>query len=126
MKKVFFAIVFTLISSTIFAQGLNFSTKEKLNTNKLIGYWEPDQESATLFFWKDIEGKLQTQQISQTSGLPFDLIYLKEINNTVVIKTIFKPTNFEVECTYTFVNDTTLKCAITGNKDVTITFRKKK
>jgi hypothetical protein len=57
MKKVFFITLAALFSLNLFSQGLNF--KQKINTDDLIGYWRPNEESSQLFFWKDINGKLQ-------------------------------------------------------------------
>jgi hypothetical protein len=119
MKKVFLIIAITLFSLNVFSQ-------EKINTNDLIGYWQPDQESAELFFWKDVNGNLQTQEISSSSGLPIDLITLKINNNSVFIRTIFIPNNWVTENTYTFIDKNTLKCIVTGNGNGTIIYKKVK
>ena len=119
MKKVFLVIAITLFSLNTFSQ-------EKINIDKLIGYWEPDQESAQLFFWKDTNGVLQTQEISGTSGEPISTITLRVDENSVFIKTIFIPTNWVVSCVFTFLDDTTLKCEVTGDAKVTIIYKKKK
>lgn len=119
MKKVFLIIAIALFSLTTFAQ-------EKINVNKLIGYWEPDQESAQLFFWKDTNNILQAQQISGTSGEPITIITLRVDQNSVFIKTIFIPTNWVVSSTFTFLDDTTLRCDVTGDANTTIIYKKKK
>ena len=119
MKKVFLIIAITLFSLSTFSQ-------EKINTNYLIGYWEPDQESAQLFFWKDADGKLQVQEISGTSGEPIDIITLKIENNSVFIKTIFIPNKWIVSSVYTFIDKQTLKCEVTGDAEATIIYKKKK
>jgi len=119
MKKVFLVIAIALFSLTTFAQ-------EKISIDKLIGYWEPDQESAQLFFWKDTNGMLQTQEISGTSGEPIDIITLRVDEDSVFIKTIFIPTNWVVSSVFTFLDDTTLKCEVTGNARATIIYKKKK
>jgi hypothetical protein len=124
MKKVFLIIAITLFSLSTFSQGLIL--ENKINTNNLIGYWEPDQESAQLFFWKDADGKLQVQEISGTSGEPIDIITLKIENNSVFIKTIFIPNKWIVSSVYTFIDKQTLKCEVTGDAETTIIYKKKK
>ena len=124
MKKVFLIIAITLFSLNSFSQGLIL--EKKINTNNLIGYWEPDQESAQLFFWKDADGKLQVQEISGTSGEPIDIITLKIENNSVFIKTIFIPNKWIVSSVYTFIDKQTLKCEVTGDAETTIIYKKKK
>jgi hypothetical protein len=119
MKKVFLIIAITLFSLNSFAQ-------QKINVDDLVGYWKPDQESAELFFWKDINNKLQTQEISSTSGLPIDLIELEVKDTYVFIKTIFVPNNWVTENTYTFIDKTTLKCIVTGSGQGTIIYKKVK
>tara|TARA_R110000822_G_C15299403_1_gene491797 strand:+ start:200 stop:574 length:375 start_codon:yes stop_codon:yes gene_type:complete len=124
MKKVFLIIAITLFSLITFSQGLIL--ENKINTNNLIGYWEPDQESAQLFFWKDADGKLQVQEISGTSGEPIDIITLKIENNSVFIKTIFIPNKWIVSSVYTFIDKQALKCEVTGDAETTIIYKKKK
>ena len=124
MKKVFLVIAIALVSLNVFSQGLVL--KKKIDTNKLVGYWEPDQESAQLFFWKDTNGRLQTQEISGTSGEPISLITLRVDENSVFIKTIFIPNNWIVSSVFTFIDDTTLKCEVTGDAETTIIYKKKK
>jgi hypothetical protein len=124
MKKVFLIIVVALFSLNAFSQGLIL--KEKINTNDLIGYWQPDEESTQLFFWKDANGKLQVQEISGTSGEPLDILDLKVNENSVYIKTIFVQTDWTTESVYTFTNKQTLKCIISGDAQTTITYTKVK
>ena len=124
MKKVFLIIAITLFSLNSFSQGLIL--EKKINTNNLIGYWEPDQESAQLFFWKDTDGRLQVQEISGTSGEPIDIITLKIEGNSVFIKTIFIPNKWIVSSVYTFIDKQTLKCEVTGDAETTIIYKKKK
>jgi hypothetical protein len=120
MKKVFLIIAIALVSLNINAQvGV-----EKLNTDDLIGYWKPDQESAQLFFWKDSLGRLQSQEISGTDGEPIDLITLIVEKDYVFIRTVFIPNNWVTENTYTFINKTTLKCIVTGDGNGIIIYTK--
>jgi len=118
MKKVFLIIAITLFSLSAFSQ-------EKINTNDLIGYWEPDQESAHLFFWKSNDQILHAKEISGTSGLSIDIITLKVNHSSIFIKTIFVPNKWVVECTYTFIDNNTLKCELTGDAIATIIYKKK-
>jgi hypothetical protein len=120
MKKVFLIIVVTLFSLNINAQ----VSEEKINTEDLIGYWKPDQESAQLFFWKDSLGRLQTQEINQSNGEPIDLITLKIEKDYIFIRTIYTPNNWVTENVYTFINKTTLKCVVTGDGNGTLIYTK--
>jgi len=113
MKKVFLIIAITLFSLNIFSQ-------EKINIDDLVGYWEPSEESSQLFFWKDREGKLQVQEICGSSGKPIDLIRLKINEYSVVINTIFKPTNWVIESEYFLTEPNTLLCRISGDTNITI------
>lgn len=117
MKKSILVIVVCLF-------GLNVFSQEKINVNDLIGYWAPDQESAQLFFWKDINGKLQSQEISGTSGEPFTTITLKIEKDYIFIRTIFIKNNWVTENVYTFINKTTLKCIVTGDGNGTLIYTK--
>jgi len=117
MKKVFLITVFALFSLNAFSQ-------QEINTDDLIGYWKPDQESAQLFFWKDVNGKLQSQEISGTSGEPFNTITLTVKQDYIFIRTIFVPNNWVTENTYTFINKTTLKCVVTGDGNGTLIYTK--
>ena len=120
MKKVFLIIMVALFSLNVNAQ----IAEEKLNTDDLIGYWKPDQESAQLFFWKDSLGRLQSQEISGTSGDPIDLITLRVEKDYVFIRTIYVPNNWVTENIYTFINKTTLKCVVTGDGNGTLIYTK--
>ena len=119
MKKVFLIIVFALLSFNIFAQ-------KKINIDDLIGYWKPDEELSELFFWKNTEGKLQTQEISSTSGRSIDLIELQINTSFILIKTIFVPNNWITENTYTLINSNTLERITTGSGHGVTIYRKVK
>ena len=123
MKKVSLIIAIVLFSLNTFSQGLIL--KEEINTNDLIGYWEPDQESAHLFFWKSKGNVLHVKEVSGSSGLPIDIITLKVNRSSIFIKTIFVPNKWIVECTYTFIDNNTLKCEVTGDAVATIIYKKK-
>jgi hypothetical protein len=117
MKKVFLITVVTLFSFNAFSQ-------KEINTDDLIGYWMPDEESAQLFFWKDSLGRLQTQEINQSNGEPIDLITLKIEKDYIFIRTIYTPNNWVTENVYTFINKTTLKCVVTGDGNGTLIYTK--
>lgn len=120
MKNVFCIIVIALFSLNTNAQvGV-----EKFNTDDLIGYWKPDQESAQLFFWKDSFGRLQSQEINGTDGEPIDLITLRIEKDSIFIRTIYVPNNWVTENVYTFINKTTLKCVVTGDGNGTLIYTK--
>jgi len=122
MKKVFFITLAALFSLNLFSQGLNF--KQKINTDDLIGYWRPNEESSQLFFWKDINGKLQVQEICETTGEPIDLIRLRVDEDSVVVDTIFKPNEWVVRSVFVFTSPTELTCTITGDTETTIYYTK--
>ena len=109
MKKVFLISVAVLALAFVI---FNLTNTKKINTNNLIGYWKPNEESSQLFFWKDTNGKIQVQEISGTSGEPIDVINFKIYDNYFLVKTIFKPNNWIANSEYTFVNDTTLSCIV--------------
>lgn len=117
MKKVFLIVVVALFS-------LNSLAQEKINIDNLIGYWEPSEESSQLFFWKDINGKLQVQEICGSSGKPIDLIRLKVTEYSLIIDTIFKSTEWVTRCEYFLTEPSTLLCRITGDTNTTIYYTK--
>jgi hypothetical protein len=119
MKNVFLTFVILIFSLSVFSQ-------TRINTNNLIGYWKPDEELSELFFWKNVDGKLQVQEISSTSGSPIDLITLQINNNSIFIKTIFIPNNWVTENVYTFIDANTLKRITTGDGQGTTIYRKVK
>ena len=119
MKKVFLIIVVALFSFNAFGQ-------QEINTDDLIGYWMPDEESTQLFFWKDSFGRLQTQEISATSGEPLDLITLRVNKYSIFIKTIFTPNDWTTENVFTFVDKKTLKCVVSGKMPATLIYTKVK
>ena len=108
---------------------LNFTntySQEKFNTDELIGYWMPDEESTQLFFWKDVNGKLQMQEISGTNGEPIDLLDLRVNRNSVYAKTTYSKLNWVTENTFTLIDKETLQCVTTGVGTGTIIYRKAK
>ena len=118
MKKLFLLIVFVFgISTSTYCQ-------EKINTDDLIGYWMPDEESTQLFFWKDVNGELQMQEISGTNGEPIDLLVLRINSNSVYAKTNYSKSNWVTENTFTFIDKETLQCVTTGAGTGTIIYRK--
>lgn len=122
MKKLFFITATVLFSLNVFSQGLNF--KQKINTNDLIGYWKPDQESSQLFFWKDADGVLQVQDICGSTGEPLTLIDFKVNRNSVLLKEVLLENNWVTVSVFTFVNKTTLQRIVNGNINATITYTK--
>lgn len=113
MKKVF------LISAAVLALTFvifNLTNTKKIDTDNLIGYWKPNEESSQLFFWENNNGNIQVQEISGTSGDPIDVIDFKIYDDYFLIKTIFKPNNWIANSEYTFINDTTLSCIVKNSK----------
>ena len=120
MKNLLLVIAFVFgIQTTVYCQN-------KINTDDLIGYWRPDEESSQLFFWKDIEGNLQIQEICGSTGEPIDLISLKINDDAVIARTIFIPNHWVTESKYKFNNKNTLVCQITGGIETTIIYTKVK
>ncbi len=118
MKNLLLAIAFVFgIQTKVYCQ-------TKINTDDLIGYWRPDEESSQLFFWKDVNGKLQVQEICGSTGEPIDLIRLKVTEYSLIIDTIFKPTEWVTKCEYFLTEPTTLKCLVTGDTNATIFYTK--
>jgi hypothetical protein len=120
MKNLFLLLIFVF--------GLSTSTycQDKINTDDLIGYWKPDQESSQLFFWKDSFGRLQMQEICESTGQPIDLITLRVEKDYIFTRTIFVENNWVTENTFTFKDKKTLQCLVTGDGNVTIVYSKVK
>lgn len=110
MKKVFLIIAIALFSLNTFAQ-------QKINVDDLVGYWKPNKESSQLFFWKDIDGNLQVQEICGSTGEPIDLIRLKINENNLIIDTIFKPNQWVIRSIFIMTNANELTCSITGDAE---------
>ena len=105
MRKIIlvFVLVFGM-QNTVFSQNC-------INTDDLIGYWRClDIEATELFFWKDVTGKLQVQELSSTTGEPLDIITFKMDEDAIFMRTFFEPTNFASECIYTSIDNKSLKC----------------
>ena len=117
MKKVFLIIAVALFSLNTFAQ-------QKINVDDLVGYWKPNEESSQLFFWKDCDGKLQVQEICESTGEPIDLIRLKISENVLVIDTIFRPNEWVVRSEYTLTETNELVCSIRGDANAKIYYTK--
>lgn len=109
MKKTFLITAVVLLSVFVI---FNLTDTEKVNTNNLIGYWKPNEESSQLFFWKDTNGEIQIQEINGTDGEPIDIVDFKIYDNCFLVKTIFKPNNWIANSKYVFINDTTLSCVV--------------
>ena len=120
MKNLFLVFVCLFFSSTTaFCQ-------EKINTDNLIGYWQPNEESAQVFFWKDVNGKLQLQEICGSTGEAIDTLSLVIKDNIVIAKSIYIPNHWVTESRYAFKDKNTLVCEITGDGEGTIIFTKVK
>ena len=118
MKNLFLVLV------CLFGTLTTAYSQEKIITDDLIGYWMPDEESTQLFFWKDVNGELQMQEISGTSGEPLDLLVLQVNSNSVYAKTTYPKSNWVTENTFTFIDKETLQCVTTGAGTGTIIYRK--
>ena len=121
MKKAFLITAVVLLSVFVI---FNLTDTEKVNTNNLIGYWKPNEESSQLFFWKDTNGEIQIQEINGTDGEPIDIVDFKIYDNCFLVKTIFKPNNWIANSKYVFINDTTLSCVVNhpeGNTELIYT-----
>lgn len=118
MRKVILVLVF------VFGISTNSFCQEKINIDDLIGYWKPDEESSQVFFWKDINGKLQLQEICGSTGEPIDIISLRIKDDTIIARSIFIPNHWVTEGRFTFKDKNTLVCQITGDGEATITYTK--
>jgi hypothetical protein len=113
-----------LITAFVFGIQTTVFSQNKINTDDLIGYWKPNEESSQLFFWKDIEGNLQIQEICGSTGEPIDLISLKIKDDCIIARTIFIPNHWVTESSFKFKDKKTLVCHITGNAETIITYTK--
>ena len=105
MKKVIFIIAFLVFSLNIIAQ-------EKINTNDLVGYWIPNQNTSQMFFWKDVNNVLRVQEIDSSTPDAYRTENFQVYDTCIVIKTVFKETNWVAESTYTLVDREILKCVV--------------
>jgi hypothetical protein len=92
---------------------LNINAQKDLNTDELIGWWMPDQDSAQLFFWKDVKGNLQVQQISNVSGSPLVLRDFRVNLESVFIKSTLPETNYTTLNYFVFIDKLNLECEST-------------
>jgi len=114
MKNCLLIIVALLFS-------LNVNAQEKINTNDLIGYWEPNRHSSQLVFWKDVKGNLQVIEFSTGNGAAFDSKIVK-LDKTLVIDTYFEEMNYHSTSEYSFIDKDTLKCTVTGEIEATVIY----
>ena len=117
MKNVFLTFVILIFSLSAFSQ-------TKINTDNLIGYWKPDQESSQLFFWKSSNGDLQMQDICGSTGEPLQLIEFKINQNTILVKEVSVENDWITSSIFTLINKTTLQRVVEGNINVIITYTK--
>lgn len=113
-----------LVIALLFGIQTSVFSQNKINTDDLIGYWKPNEESSQLFFWKDIDGNLQIQEICGSTGEPIDLISLKIKDDCIIARTIFISNHWVTESSFKFKDKNTLVCQITGNAEITIIYKK--
>ena len=121
MRKVILVFVLVFgIQNTVLCQN-------SINTNNLIGYWRClDEEETELFFWKDVNGKLQAQQISSLSGQPLDVITVRIDKNSTFLRTFFMPQSYAAEAVFTFIDKKKLKCVVRGEEEGVVVYTKVK
>lgn len=118
MKNLFLFLVCVFGTSTItFGQ-------ESINTDELIGYWMPDQTAGQLFFWKDVNGVLQVQEISGTNGEPFVVRDFRINEESIYVKITLPNTNYFAKNYFTLIDNKTHKCEVTGNWTGTLIYSK--
>ena len=117
MKKVFLIIVIALFSLNIFAQS-------KISSNNLVGFWEPNKHSSNMVFWLDTENNLQMVEFDTMDGAPLRLLSMTIVNDELIVKTICDEKNWEIESTYTFIDNNTLQCTIKGPINGTVIYTK--
>ena len=118
MKNIFIVLVFVLGISTItFGQ-------QSINTDELIGYLRPDQTAGQLFFWKDVNGELQVQEISGTIGEPFILRDFRINEESIYVKITLPNANYTTKNYFTLIDNKTLKCEVTGDWTGTLIYSK--
>ena len=118
MKNLFLLLVCVLGTSTI-ALG-----QESINTDELIGYWMPEKTAGQLFFWKDVNGELQVQEISGTNGEPFVVRDFRINEESIYVKLLLPETNITTKNYFTLIDNKTLKCEVTGDWTGTLIYSK--
>ena len=99
-------------------------SQNKINPDVLISYWQPDQTAGQLFFWKDVNGDLQVQIISGTLGEPFETKGFKVKETFIDIIISMSEPKYSTKNHFTLINDTTLKCEVTGDWTGTLIYSK--
>lgn len=112
MKKLFLSIAVLLTGLISFSQ---VQTNKNINANDLVGFWKPQETAGNLLFYKGSNGELVVEEFENGSGEAFEITEFKVYKTYIIIKALFKETNWASESKYTFINKTTLKCRITNN-----------
>lgn len=120
MKKIITAI---LLLATLSGTA---QSKVKMNSDDLIGYWEPDQHATHMVIWKDVEGYYQVIQFSTNSGIPLEILEFTMYYDAIVLRTLFTSTNWTTKQVFRFVDKNTLQCEITGDGEGIVTYTKVK
>lgn len=88
-----------------------------------IGYWY-SAEYTHIVIWKDRNNTMQMVEFSSATGVPFEIISTDFNKTNLYVKTNYKENNWISESEYTFVDSTTLKCTVSGNDPISITYKK--
>lgn len=112
-----------LLMIAIFALVTSVNAQSTINTDNLIGYWEPNRHSSQLVFWKDVKGNLQIIEFSTGNGVALDSKVVK-LGNTLVVETYFEEMNYHSASEYSFIDKDTLKCTVTGEIEATVIYTK--
>lgn len=122
MKKIFLTIGIFVFSASVLAQA-------EVNSDELVGWWGSESKTrCQLFFWKDINGELQLQEISckknewlviRDYGFLGKSVYMRSSPNKHVGKVTYSQ--------YTSLDHNSIYCESTDEttEEVTVTYYKR-
>jgi hypothetical protein len=115
MKKLFTVALF-FIALTFNAQ---VTTKESF-----IGQWTSSGEATEIIVRKTDSGKIEVLDYSSYSGEQLKVLYININDRELRIKTVFERTNWNTTSEFTFVDNNTLICRISGDGEATVIYKR--
>lgn len=118
MKKSIFLLLVALFSfSTSFSQTIK---------KDFIGHWTTDGSATECIIWIDKYDNFQYVEWDKNGGQALEILNIKYENNSLIVRTRFKETNWVVTTTYTLIDEYNLKAVIKGDANTIINYKKLK
>ncbi len=115
MKKLF-TIALLFIVLTFNAQT---TTKESF-----IGQWTSSGEATEIIVRKKDNGKIEVLDYSSYSGEQLKVLSININDNRLKIETVFEKTNWNTTSEFTFINENTLVCKISGDAEGLVIYKR--